>query len=163
MQQTRTNGFRPIYVARFLAVSRICLFINFANLITYKSGYLHSGSKQKSFKKFCRGETDIVNASRPILKKEMDDCKAAGVQYIEMPVAYDALTIVVNPKKSGTFVRHLIKFTAKHNRGISMKKKGKVKFYNYTKGFGFIVDSSSKEEIFKNDKRRINCTNRESR
>jgi hypothetical protein len=50
MQQTRTNGFRPIYVARFLAVSRICLFINFANLITYKSGYLHSGSKQKSFK-----------------------------------------------------------------------------------------------------------------
>ncbi|MEP7371491.1 MAG: PstS family phosphate ABC transporter substrate-binding protein, partial [Nitrosospira sp.] len=50
------------------------------------------------FKKFCRGETDIVNASRPILKKEMDDCKAAGVQYVEMPVAYDALTIVVNPK-----------------------------------------------------------------
>src|SRR5213080_2376427 len=50
------------------------------------------------FKKFCRGETDIVNASRPILKKEMDDCKAAGMQYIEMPVAYDALTIVVNPK-----------------------------------------------------------------
>lgn len=50
------------------------------------------------FKKFCRGETDIVNASRPILKKEMDDCKAAGVQYVEMPVAYDALTVVVNPK-----------------------------------------------------------------
>ncbi len=50
------------------------------------------------FKKFCRGETDIVNASRPILRKEMDDCKAAGVQYVEMPVAYDALTIVVNPK-----------------------------------------------------------------
>lgn len=35
MQQTGTNGFRPIYVARFLAVSRICLFINFANLDTY--------------------------------------------------------------------------------------------------------------------------------
>ncbi len=31
MQQTRIDGFRPIYVARFLAVSRICLFINFAN------------------------------------------------------------------------------------------------------------------------------------
>ena len=56
------------------------------------------------FKKFCRGETDIVNASRPILKKEMDDCKAAGVQYIEMPVAYDALTIVVNPKNDWTKV-----------------------------------------------------------
>ncbi|KIO50391.1 PstS family phosphate ABC transporter substrate-binding protein [Nitrosospira sp. NpAV] len=50
------------------------------------------------FKKFCRGEIDIANASRPILKKEMDDCKAAGVQYVEMPVAYDALTVVINPK-----------------------------------------------------------------
>lgn len=50
------------------------------------------------FKKFCRGETDIQNASRPILKSEMEDCKKAGVQYIEMPVAYDALTVVVNPK-----------------------------------------------------------------
>ena len=59
------------------------------------------------FKKFCRGETDIVNASRPILKKEMDDCKAAGVQYIEMPVAYDALTIVVNPKNDWSKVTRL--------------------------------------------------------
>ncbi len=49
------------------------------------------------FKKFCRGETDISDASRPILKKEMEDCKAAGVQYIELPVAYDALTIVIHP------------------------------------------------------------------
>ena len=48
------------------------------------------------FKKFCRGETDIADASRPILKKEMDDCKAAGVQYIELPVAYDALTVVIH-------------------------------------------------------------------
>ncbi|SEA05309.1 PstS family phosphate ABC transporter substrate-binding protein [Nitrosospira multiformis] len=50
------------------------------------------------FKKFCRGEIDIANASRPILKKEMDACKAAGVQYVEMPVAYDALTVVANPR-----------------------------------------------------------------
>ena len=34
------------------------------------------------FKKFCRGETDISEASRPILKKEMDACKEAGIQYI---------------------------------------------------------------------------------
>ena len=52
------------------------------------------------FKKFCRGETDISNASRPILKKEMDDCKKAGVEYFELPVAYDALTVMVNPKNS---------------------------------------------------------------
>lgn len=50
------------------------------------------------FKKFCRGETDISDASRPIKQKEMDECKAAGVQYIELPVAYDALTVVVNSK-----------------------------------------------------------------
>jgi phosphate transport system substrate-binding protein len=52
------------------------------------------------FKKFCRGETDISDASRPISQKEMDACKEAGVQYIELPVAYDALTIVVNSKNA---------------------------------------------------------------
>jgi phosphate transport system substrate-binding protein len=52
------------------------------------------------FKKFCRGDTDISNASRPILKKEMEDCKKNGVQYIELPVAYDALTVVVHPENT---------------------------------------------------------------
>lgn len=52
------------------------------------------------FKKFCRGETDISNASRPILQKEMDDCKAAGIEYVELPVAFDALTVVINPKNT---------------------------------------------------------------
>jgi phosphate transport system substrate-binding protein len=50
------------------------------------------------FKKFCRGETDISDASRPISKKEMDACKETGIKYIELPVAFDALTVVVNPK-----------------------------------------------------------------
>lgn len=50
------------------------------------------------FKKFCRGETDISDASRPITQKEMDACKEAGIQYIELPIAYDALTVVVNSK-----------------------------------------------------------------
>jgi len=57
------------------------------------------------FKKFCRGETDISNASRPILKKEMEDCKAAGVEYYELPVAFDALTVVTNPKN--TFLKQI--------------------------------------------------------
>jgi phosphate transport system substrate-binding protein len=57
------------------------------------------------FKKFCRGETDVSNASRPILRKEMDDCKAAGIEYIELPVAFDALTVVINPKNN--FVKQL--------------------------------------------------------
>ena len=50
------------------------------------------------FKKFCRGETDVQNASRPITSKEMEDCAKAGVKYYEIPVAFDALTVVVNPK-----------------------------------------------------------------
>jgi phosphate transport system substrate-binding protein len=57
------------------------------------------------FKKFCRGETDISDASRPILKQEMEACKAAGIQYIELPVAFDALTVVIN--KSNTWVDYL--------------------------------------------------------
>ncbi len=51
-------------------------------------------------KKFCRGELDIANASRPIQKTEMADCAAAGVTYYELPVAYDALTVVVNPQNA---------------------------------------------------------------
>ena len=57
------------------------------------------------FKKFCRGETDISDASRPILKKEMEDCAKAGIKYIELPIAFDALTVVVNPKNS--FIKQL--------------------------------------------------------
>ncbi|HEY9883012.1 MAG TPA: substrate-binding domain-containing protein, partial [Thermosynechococcaceae cyanobacterium] len=52
------------------------------------------------FKKFCAGETDISNASRPILQKEVDACAKTGVKYIELPVAYDALTVVVNPSNT---------------------------------------------------------------
>lgn len=49
------------------------------------------------FNKFCVGETDIKGASRPILVKEMDACKQAGVAYIELPIAFDAITVAVNP------------------------------------------------------------------
>ncbi|MBT9461760.1 MAG: PstS family phosphate ABC transporter substrate-binding protein [Rugosibacter sp.] len=57
------------------------------------------------FKKLCRGEVDISNASRPILVKEMEACKAAGIKYIELPVAYDAMTVVINPKNK--FIKQL--------------------------------------------------------
>ena len=50
------------------------------------------------FKKFCRGETDISDASRPILKSEMEECAKAGITYYELPIAFDALTVVVNPQ-----------------------------------------------------------------
>lgn len=50
------------------------------------------------FKKFARGETDISDASRPILKEEMETAKQNGIEYIELPIAFDALTVVVNPQ-----------------------------------------------------------------
>ena len=52
------------------------------------------------FQKFCRGETDISNASRPISAAEREACRMAGVEYIELPIAYDGLAVVVNPKNS---------------------------------------------------------------
>lgn len=52
------------------------------------------------FQKFCRGESAISNASRPIMAAEIDACGKAGITYIELPVAYDGMTIVVNPKNT---------------------------------------------------------------
>src|SRR5207248_3219684 len=48
------------------------------------------------FKRFARGETDISDASRPILKDEMAAAAANGIEFVELPVCYDALTVVVN-------------------------------------------------------------------
>jgi phosphate transport system substrate-binding protein len=50
------------------------------------------------FQKFCRGETDISDASRPISKTELTACAAAAINFIELPIAYDGIAIVVNPK-----------------------------------------------------------------
>jgi phosphate transport system substrate-binding protein len=52
------------------------------------------------FQKFCRDEVNVTNASRPIRPAEIEACKAAGVEYMELPIAYDGLAIVVNPKNT---------------------------------------------------------------
>jgi phosphate transport system substrate-binding protein len=52
------------------------------------------------FEKFCNGQTDISNASRPILKAEMETCSKNGVRYMELPIAFDALSVVVHPQNS---------------------------------------------------------------
>jgi phosphate transport system substrate-binding protein len=49
------------------------------------------------FGKFCRGETQISNASRPISSEEMAACAASNVQYIEIPIAFDGISVVVHP------------------------------------------------------------------
>ncbi len=56
------------------------------------------------FKKFCRGETDVQNASRPIqigdgkTPGEMENCKKANIKYFELPIAFDATAIIVSPE-----------------------------------------------------------------
>lgn len=78
------------------------------------------------FKKFCRGETDISNASRPILKNEMEICAKNGIKFYELPVAFDALTVVVN--KNNNFIKPL---TVNHLKKVwEPAAQGKVKTWN---------------------------------
>ena len=80
-----------------------------AEAVAEEYGKAHAGDRTPTvgisgtgggFQKFCRGETDISNASRPIRPAEIDACSKAGIEYIEVPIAYDGLAIVVNPKNS---------------------------------------------------------------
>ena len=57
------------------------------------------------FKRFCSGEIDIADASRPITAKEREIAKERKVQYIELPIAFDGLSVMVNT--SNTFVDYL--------------------------------------------------------
>ena len=50
------------------------------------------------FQKFCRAETDISDASRPITATEMELCAKTGVEYLELPIAYDGIAVTANPK-----------------------------------------------------------------
>lgn len=50
------------------------------------------------FKKFCNGETDISDASRPIKDTELEECGQNGIEPIELRIAWDGLTVVANPE-----------------------------------------------------------------
>ena len=50
------------------------------------------------FKKFCNGQTDVTNASRPIKAREAELCAQRGIDFVEIPVALDGLTVMVNPR-----------------------------------------------------------------
>jgi len=57
------------------------------------------------FARFCRGELDVTGASRPIRTTEIEACRAAGIRFIELPVAFDALTVAVH--RDNTWAREL--------------------------------------------------------
>jgi phosphate transport system substrate-binding protein len=76
------------------------------------------------FQKFCRGETDVSNASRPISASEIEACSKAGIEYIELPIAYDGLAVVVHPKNtwaSTITVEELKKLWAPEAQGKVMR------------------------------------------
>lgn len=78
------------------------------------------------FKKFCRGETDISNASRPIKEKESKLCQEAGIDYIALPVAYDALSVVVHPQN--TWAKNMT--VAELKKMWSPESQGKITNWN---------------------------------
>ncbi|HEY1024010.1 MAG TPA: PstS family phosphate ABC transporter substrate-binding protein [Sphingobacteriaceae bacterium] len=78
------------------------------------------------FKKFSRGEIDINDASRPITAEEIELCKSGGIEFIELPVAYDGLAVVVS--KENDFVDYL---TVEELKKIwEPAAQGKIKTWN---------------------------------
>ncbi len=73
------------------------------------------------FEKFCRGETEMSGASRPIRQSEIDLCTANGIEFVEIPIAGDALTVIVN--KDNTFATCMttdeLKLAWEPNSGVS--------------------------------------------
>jgi phosphate transport system substrate-binding protein len=72
-------------------------FLRYARGVRVSVGVAGTGG---GFKRFCSGDTDINDASRPILREEIEACVAAGVEFIELPVAYDGLAVVVHPSNT---------------------------------------------------------------
>src|SRR2546427_8917382 len=58
-----------------------------------------------ALRRLCRGEVDLVHSARAILKAEIEACAKANIPFIELPLAFDAVTVVVNPQNS--FVQSL--------------------------------------------------------
>lgn len=78
------------------------------------------------FKKFCAGDTAISNASRPIKQSEIEMCQKAGIEYVEIPVAYDALSIIVN--KNNTWASDIT--TAELKKLWEPEAQGKITNWN---------------------------------
>ncbi|MFK7787980.1 MAG: PstS family phosphate ABC transporter substrate-binding protein [Phycisphaeraceae bacterium] len=88
--QIKIDGSSTVYpITQFVAET----FHELNDKVKISVGFSGTGG---GMKKFAAGETDISNASRPIKAKEMLKLKEAGIDFVEIPVAYDGLSIVVN-------------------------------------------------------------------
>jgi phosphate transport system substrate-binding protein len=81
------------------------------------------------FKKFVRGDIDIIDASRPIKKSEDSSAVFSDIQYIELPIAFDGLAVVINPKN--TWVDYLT--VAELKKIWEPEAQGKIKTWNQIK------------------------------
>jgi phosphate transport system substrate-binding protein len=72
-------------------------FMRFARHVRIAVGVSGTGG---GFKRFCNGETDISGASRPIKPSEREACAAHGIEFIEVPVAFDAIAVAVSPENT---------------------------------------------------------------
>ena len=90
----RVDGSSTVFVLSEAVAEEFTIAGNRARVTVGQSG---TGG---GFQKFCRGETDVSDASRPIRPAELEACKTAGINFFEIPIAYDGIAIVVNPKAS---------------------------------------------------------------
>ncbi len=90
----RVDGSSTVFVLSEAVAEEFTRAGNTARVIVGQSG---TGG---GFQKFCRGEIDINDASRTIRPAEIEACKAAGVRYQEIQVAFDGIAVVVNPAAS---------------------------------------------------------------
>ena len=91
-QQVQVDGSSTVYPVS-LALAEDFQIINPQTRITVAFSGTGAG-----FEKFCRGETDVSGASRPIKQSEIALCEENGIEFVEVPVAADGLSVVVNPR-----------------------------------------------------------------
>lgn len=84
------DGSSTVYPITELAMQQ---FAAVAPRVTIQLGVSGTGG---GFKKFCAGITDISNASRPIKPDESDTCRANGIAFVEIPVAFDGISVIIN-------------------------------------------------------------------
>jgi phosphate transport system substrate-binding protein len=86
------DGSSTVYPITELAMQQ---FAGIAPNVRIQLGVSGTGG---GFKKFCAGITDISDASRPIKPDESEICRANGIEFVEIPVAFDGISVIVNPE-----------------------------------------------------------------
>lgn len=87
----RVDGSSTVFPITEIAAQEL---VAYASQIQVQLGVSGTGG---GFKKFCTGETEVSNASRPINQEEIDACTRNGIAFVELPLAYDGLSVIVNP------------------------------------------------------------------